>query len=40
MIDMNDVQNYYLSFFAGFQAPEATTAEGIEEEVKEDKEQI
>lgn len=38
MVDMREVQNYYLSFFAGVQAPKGETAEEIEKEVEQDAE--
>ena len=36
MISMDDVQNYYLSFFGGIYHPMATTTEEIEKEVEAD----
>lgn len=39
MVDVHDVQNYYLSFFGGIQHPVAETVEEIEREVAEDGEE-
>lgn len=36
IVNMRDVQNYFLSFFAGLGHPLGETAEEIENEVKED----
>lgn len=36
MIDVHDIQNYYLSFFGGIYFPTAETVEEIEKEVEED----
>ena len=36
MVDIHDVQNYYLSFFGGIHFPKAETTGEIVEEVKKD----